>query len=299
MPIPVRLLLKGTLVVAGALWALRSTQARRGATQPDRPSVPPTQEPPPSDLPPQVDEQDPVEDYAEHCREKENIPLVISKIEGAVPKVVPGLGFSVAAQIIAGDIQCPVSIRARINYKLPFTEMDPEVQRKHDKEIRAILEYALSKWEDIEDKVYIDEWNPGWTPSPGVKIYGKPDVRIHRECGGVVVGDAKTGRRKGWHWLQNKVALHAACSNASHRGSYPEAVLLKYSSEEVVEEQTFGLGQPVLTGDELRKLTGAIAVANGSSWPDTAPSEECEFCPFRPGCNDALALSSSAVSGRV
>ena len=42
-----------------------------------------------------------------------------------------------------------------------------------------------------------------WRPIPEVAIYGKPDLKIIRKGGKVIIGDAKTGKQHNWHKIQN------------------------------------------------------------------------------------------------
>ena len=115
----------------------------------------------------------------------------VSKLPGVEPKVMHGLGFSVAAQVIAKEITCRARIKAHLEYKLPFSDMDPEVQKAHDREINEIADFCREEWEDIAD-IIIDDWNPRWEFLSGLFVYGKPDIRVKRKCGEVYIGDAKT-----------------------------------------------------------------------------------------------------------
>ena len=67
----------------------------------------------------------------------------VSKLPGVEPKVMHGLEFSVAAQVIAKEITCRARIKAHLEYKLPFSDMDPEVQKAHDREINEIADSCL------------------------------------------------------------------------------------------------------------------------------------------------------------
>jgi len=161
----------------------------------------------------------------------EYLPIDFSLIPGASRKSRTGLGFAAAAKVITGDITCKARIKAHIQYKLPYVELDAQLQEAHDREIRELVELCRNEYGDIVE-VLVEEWNPTWELDIGIHIYGKPDVRILLASGRIVIGDAKTGAQYNWHRYQNKVALYAAC-NSSETSSYrPESIVLKYSSDD-------------------------------------------------------------------
>ena len=114
--------------------------------------------------------------------------------------------------------------------------------------------------------------------------YGKPDIVIYRRNGKVVVGDAKTGAKKEWHWLQNRVALQAICQPATER--VPFAALLKYASDDEVLRFDFTDESSALSPDEQDLLAAVLEECkHESSRSVFVPSqEECRFCPFSDGC---------------
>lgn len=216
----------------------------------------------------------------------ENCLDIYSFSQGIYPKKKLGIGFSVAARIISGEIKCIPRIKASVLYGLPFKPMESTIESPHDVEIMNICSYAYNKYDDILE-VLIDDWNPEWpVVGDNIFIYGKPDVRITRENGLISIGDAKTGKPHEWHWLQNKVALHAACRE-ERQGSKPHSIMLKYRSSSQTEERFLEEGEPVLSTQEISILKQSLSSFNLDRFDfklDPSPGNECRFCPFLSAC---------------
>ena len=205
-------------------------------------------------------------------------------------KATNGIGYTEAAKIISGVSKCEAALNMKITYRFEYEKYAE--QEKHDKEVEIMKASCRKKWDDILFEI-TDDWNEErgeeWHPIPGVAVYGKPDLKIIRKDGSVIIGDAKTGKEHHWHKIQNKLALYALTkssreiNNSNFDHHEPHATVLKYSSKEIKIEYIENSEQ-IISKDELeilkRKLKGALY----SSQPKYIPNGECKFCPCYKGC---------------
>ena len=209
-------------------------------------------------------------------------------------KATNGIGYTEAAKIISGVSKCEAALNMKITYRFEYKKY--EEQEKHDEEIELMKESCRREWDDIFIEI-TDDWNEEkgeeWRPIPGVAIYGKPDLKIIRKGGKVIIGDAKTGKQHNWHKIQNKLALFALTNssrdkkNSNFKNDFdhhePYATVLKYSNKEM-EIEYIKNSEEIISKVDLEILRSKLKAALYSSQPKYIPNVECKFCQGLKGC---------------
>jgi len=216
---------------------------------------------------------------------KEYIPLLEIKFRGpgSYWKNNLGIGYTEAAKVISGVSHCEAALGMKIRYSFGYRKFSE--QKIHDEEIKVMSDLCKKEWDDLEKEI-IDDWNDPWEPIEGLKvaIYGKPDLKIFRKGGGIIIGDAKTGKKFDWHQIQNKLALYALIQENNYSNK-KNAVVLKYSNEDNLRINKFDKDEEIISPQDLEKLREKIAKAMVPE-PKFIPSEECKYCKCLEGCNE-------------
>ena len=199
------------------------------------------------------------------------------------------LGPSVVAKAATFEYSCDLSLWMATRYKAPRNDT------------------SFSKYQDA--KTYM-ELPLQKIPLHGNTLFGTPDAVVEFPDGGLLIADAKSGKKNQSHWIQcgiYGVMLRAAAWSKNKPIPNLFGFALCYGDTESSNSDNQDKQFLLITGenalDEVlpeptkERIRNILKVSGAAEIPDANPSSNnCRYCDWKLGCPNAIETSNEVTA---
>ena len=218
------------------------------------------------------------------------------------------LGPSVVAKAATFENSCDLSLWMATRYKAPRNDTSfSKWQLEHTSVLNKLNTRLKTKYQDAKTFMELPLQK---IPLHGNTLFGTPDAVVEFPDGGLLVADAKSGKKSQSHWIQcgiYGVMLQAVAW--SKKKPIPKIIgfALCYGDENSSKSDKENKQFLTITGDNAtdevlpestkKRIRNILRVSSATDMPDAKPSaNNCRYCEWKLGCPKAIATSHEVTA---
>ena len=218
------------------------------------------------------------------------------------------LGPSVVAKAATFEYSCDLSLWMATRYKAPRNDTSfSKWQLEHTSVLNKLNTRLKTKYQDAKTLMELPLQK---IPLHGNTLFGTPDAVVEFPDGGLLIADAKSGKKNQSHWIQcgiYGVMLRAAAWSKNKPIPNLFGFALCYGDIESSNSDNQDKQFLLITGDNAldevlpeptkERIRNILKVSGAAEIPDANPSSNnCRYCDWKLGCPNAIETSNEVTA---